>query len=85
MRTPYGLTILDNCLVCPKREEHLFCNLPPAGAEAPKLIRVEVRYDNEKLKAFLKQPAEKITDGGMPWVELAGADLEALISYLNLK
>jgi cytochrome c2 len=49
------------------------------------LIRVEVRYDNEKLKAFLKQPAKKITDGGMPWVELAGADLRALISYLNLK
>jgi hypothetical protein len=78
MRTPYGLTILDNCLVCPKREEHLFCNLPPAGAEAPKLIRVEVRYDNEKLKAFLKQPAKKITDGGMLWVELAGAHLKGL-------
>jgi len=49
------------------------------------LIRVEVRYDNEKLKACLKQPAKKITDGGMPWVELADADLKALISYLNLK
>ena len=28
MRAPYGLTILDNCLTCPVREEHLFCNLP---------------------------------------------------------
>ena len=28
MRTPYGLNILDNCLTCPVREEHLFCNLP---------------------------------------------------------
>ncbi len=28
MRAPYGLNILDNCLVCPVREEHLFCNLP---------------------------------------------------------
>jgi|ERR1041385_289313 CRP/FNR family transcriptional regulator len=28
MRTPYGLNILDNCLSCPVREEHLFCNLP---------------------------------------------------------
>jgi CRP/FNR family transcriptional regulator, cyclic AMP receptor protein len=27
MRAPYGLTILDNCLTCPVREEHLFCNL----------------------------------------------------------
>lgn len=27
MRAPYGLTILDNCLACPVREDHLFCNL----------------------------------------------------------
>lgn len=27
MRAPYGLTILDNCLTCSVREEHLFCNL----------------------------------------------------------
>ncbi len=27
MRAPYGLTILDNCITCPVREEHLFCNL----------------------------------------------------------
>jgi CRP/FNR family cyclic AMP-dependent transcriptional regulator len=29
--TPYGLNIIDNCMTCPVREEHLFCNLP-AGA-----------------------------------------------------
>ena len=28
MRAPYGLPILDNCLSCPVRAEHLFCNLP---------------------------------------------------------
>ena len=28
MRAPYGLKIIDNCLTCPVREEHLFCNLP---------------------------------------------------------
>jgi CRP/FNR family transcriptional regulator, cyclic AMP receptor protein len=27
MRAPYGLNILDNCLTCSVREEHLFCNL----------------------------------------------------------
>jgi len=27
MRAPYGLNILDNCLSCPSRVEHLFCNL----------------------------------------------------------
>jgi CRP/FNR family transcriptional regulator, cyclic AMP receptor protein len=28
MRAPYGLNIIDSCLICPVREEHLFCNLP---------------------------------------------------------
>lgn len=28
MRAPYGLNIIDNCVSCPVREEHLFCNLP---------------------------------------------------------
>lgn len=27
MRSPYGLNILDDCVSCPVREEHLFCNL----------------------------------------------------------
>ena len=25
---PLRLNIIDNCLICPVREEHLFCNLP---------------------------------------------------------
>src|SRR5579863_9728803 len=28
MRAPYGLNVIDDCLGCPVREEHLFCNLP---------------------------------------------------------
>ena len=28
MRAPHGLNIIDNCVTCPVREEHLFCNLP---------------------------------------------------------
>ena len=27
MRAPYGLNILDNCMTCPLRGDHLFCNL----------------------------------------------------------
>jgi CRP/FNR family cyclic AMP-dependent transcriptional regulator len=27
MRAPYGLNVIDNCVTCPVREEHLFCNL----------------------------------------------------------
>jgi CRP/FNR family transcriptional regulator len=29
MKSPYGLDILDNCMVCPVREQHIFCNLSP--------------------------------------------------------
>jgi CRP/FNR family transcriptional regulator len=28
VRAPYGLNVLDNCVACQVREEHLFCNLP---------------------------------------------------------
>ena len=31
MRAPYGLEILDNCITCPVREDHLFCNLSPTA------------------------------------------------------
>jgi CRP/FNR family transcriptional regulator len=33
MRAPYGLNILDNCLTCPVRTEHLFCNLSLQAAQ----------------------------------------------------
>ncbi len=33
MRAPYGLNILDNCLTCPVRGEHLFCNLSLQAAQ----------------------------------------------------
>ncbi len=28
MRAPYGLNIMDSCVSCPVRENHLFCDLP---------------------------------------------------------
>jgi CRP/FNR family transcriptional regulator, cyclic AMP receptor protein len=33
MRAPYGLNILDNCMTCPMRGEHLFCNLSVQAAQ----------------------------------------------------
>src|ERR1051326_6157375 len=39
MRAPYGLNIIDNCVTCPVREEHLFCNL--AAAAVQKLDRIK--------------------------------------------
>jgi hypothetical protein len=31
MSSPYGLNILDNCMTCPVREQHPFCNLSPSA------------------------------------------------------
>jgi len=44
MRAPYGLNILDNCLTCPMREEHLFCNLPPVAVQRLSEIRSTAIY-----------------------------------------
>ena len=30
MPTPYGLEIIENCLICPLRHDYLFCDLPPS-------------------------------------------------------
>jgi CRP/FNR family transcriptional regulator, cyclic AMP receptor protein len=30
MKSPYGLDILENCMTCPVREQHIFCNLSPS-------------------------------------------------------
>ena len=42
--TPYGLTIIDNCLTCPVREEHLFCNLPPGALQKLNQIKSTAVY-----------------------------------------
>src|SRR5260370_22024471 len=44
MRAPYGLNIMDNCLSCPVREEHLFCNLPLAALKKLNEIKSTAVY-----------------------------------------
>ncbi len=44
MRAPYGLSILDNCVTCPIREEHLFCNLPPPAVQKLNEIKSTAVY-----------------------------------------
>jgi CRP/FNR family transcriptional regulator len=44
MRAPYGLNILDNCVTCPVREEHLFCNLPTPAVERLNEIKSTAVY-----------------------------------------
>lgn len=44
MRAPYGLNIIDNCLACPVREEHLFCNLPLPALQKLNEIKSTATY-----------------------------------------
>jgi CRP/FNR family transcriptional regulator, cyclic AMP receptor protein len=44
MRAPYGLNIIDNCLTCPVREEHLFCNLPSVALQRLNEIKSTAVY-----------------------------------------
>src|SRR5215813_8233050 len=44
MRAPYGLNILDNCLTCPVREEHLFCNLSMSALQKLNAIKSTAVY-----------------------------------------
>ena len=46
MRAPYGLNILDNCLTCPIREEHLFCNLPVPAVQKLNEMKSTAIYPN---------------------------------------
>jgi CRP/FNR family cyclic AMP-dependent transcriptional regulator len=44
MRAPYGLNILDNCLTCPVREEHLFCSLSASAVQKLNDIKSSAVY-----------------------------------------
>src|ERR1700752_2659152 len=44
MRAPYGLNILDNCLTCSVREEHLFCNLSVHAGQRLNEIKSTAMY-----------------------------------------
>jgi len=44
MRAPYGLNILDNCVTCPVRGEHLFCNLSAPAVQRLNEIKATAIY-----------------------------------------
>ena len=57
MRAPYGLNILDNCLTCPIRGEHLFCNLS---------VQAGQRLNEVKSTAVYPKGAMLFIEGQMP-------------------
>lgn len=44
MRAPYGLNIIDNCVTCPVKEDHLFCNLPAPALQKLNEIKSTAVY-----------------------------------------
>ena len=57
MRAPYGLNILDNCLSCPAKGEHLFCNLS---------LQAGQRLNDIKSTAVYPKGAMLFIEGQMP-------------------
>ncbi len=57
MRAPYGLNILDNCLSCPSRGEHIFCNLSAQAGQ---------RLNEIKSTAVYPKGAMLFIEGQMP-------------------
>ena len=44
MLTPYGLDIIESCLSCKMRAEHLLCDLPPDALQAFESIKFATAY-----------------------------------------
>lgn len=44
MLTPYGLDIIESCLSCKMRAEHIFCDLPPDALKAFESIKYATAY-----------------------------------------
>ncbi len=42
--TPYGLDIIESCLACKMRAEHIFCDLPPAALQSFENIKYATAY-----------------------------------------
>jgi len=44
MLTPYGLDIIENCLACKMRADHIFCDLPSAALRTFESIKYSTAY-----------------------------------------
>jgi CRP/FNR family transcriptional regulator, cyclic AMP receptor protein len=85
MRTPYGLTIIDNCLACPVRAEHLFCNLPvPAVQRLNEIKSTAVYAKGTKLYIEGQQPRGVfVLCGGKAKLSTSGRDGRTIITKIS--
>ena len=52
-------------------------------AAAPKLVGVGQKYNATQIESLLRRPTEKMTQGGMPAVDIPEDQLKLLIAYLQ--
>jgi len=60
MKSPYGLDILDNCMTCPVREQHIFCDLPPSMVQRLNEITSSAIYPREAMLFIEGQTARGV-------------------------
>ena len=81
MRAPYGLEIIESCLICPHREDRLFCNLPPAALEGLAAITSPAAYPKGATLFVEGQPSRGVfvLCGGRVKLSTSSADGKSLI------
>ncbi len=85
MRGPYGLTIIDNCLACPVREERLFCNLSLAAVQQLNEIKSTALYP-KGTKLFIEGQQPRgvfVLCGGKAKLSTSGSDGKTIITKLS--
>jgi CRP/FNR family transcriptional regulator, cyclic AMP receptor protein len=85
MRAPYGLTILDNCVACPVREEHLFCDLPlPAVQKLNEIKSIAVYPKSAMLFIEGQQPRGVfVLCGGKAKLSTSSSDGKTIITKIS--
>src|SRR6516164_1795872 len=81
MRAPYGLEIIESCLICPHREDRLFCNLPPAVLQGLAAITSPAAYPKGATLFVEGQPSRGVfvLCGGRVKLSTSSADGKSLI------
>jgi CRP/FNR family transcriptional regulator, cyclic AMP receptor protein len=60
MGSPYGLQLVENCIICKLRSEHFFCALPSAALEAFEKIKFATAYPRGAILFVEGQPPRGI-------------------------
>jgi CRP/FNR family transcriptional regulator, cyclic AMP receptor protein len=81
MRAPYGLEIIESCLICPHREDRLFCDLPPAALQGLAAITSPAAYPKGATLFVEGQPSRGVfvLCGGRVKLSTSSADGKSLI------